>query len=140
MHPFDQFVKRELGCRAYLRYVDDFALFSDSKKELWSWNRAIKERLAMLRLTIHEECAQAMPVDCGIPWLGFIVYPMHRRVKARKVRNTARHLGERFEAYRAGKISFAAFDASVQGWVNHVRYADSWGLRKHMFRRLTKRW
>jgi len=138
MHPFDQFVKRELGCRAYLRYVDDFALFSDSKKKLWSWKQALIERLAILRLTIHEECAQAMPVLSGIPWLGFIVYPTHRRVKARKVRNTTCHLGERFEAYHTGKISFAAFDASVQGWVNHVRYADSWGLRKHVFRQLTR--
>ena len=25
LHPFDQFVTRGLGCRAYLRYVDDFA-------------------------------------------------------------------------------------------------------------------
>ena len=30
LHPFDQFVTRELGCRAYLRYVDDFALFADT--------------------------------------------------------------------------------------------------------------
>ena len=30
LHPFDLFVKRELGCRAYLRYVDDFALFADT--------------------------------------------------------------------------------------------------------------
>ncbi len=32
----------------------------------------------------------------------------------------------------AGKISFAEFDASVKGWVNHVRYADTWGLRTHV--------
>ena len=137
MHPFDQFVKRELGCRAYLRYVDDFALFSDVKRELWSWKQAIIDRLTRLRLTIHEDCAQVMPVRCGIPWLGFIVYPSHRRVKARKVRNATRHLGGRYDAYRAGEISFGEFDASIQGWVNHVRYADSWGLRKTMFRRLT---
>ncbi len=137
MHPFDQFVKRELGCRAYLRYVDDFALFGDSKRELWSWKRAIIERLAVLRLTIHEECAQVMPVHCGIPWLGYIVLPSHRRVKARKVRNTTRRLEERYGAYRKGKISFAQFDASVKGWVNHVRYADTWGLRKHVFRHIT---
>ncbi len=31
LHPFDQFVTRELGCGAYVRYVDDFALFADSK-------------------------------------------------------------------------------------------------------------
>jgi hypothetical protein len=119
--------------------VDDIALFGDNKRELWAWKRAIVERLASLRLVIHETAVQVMPVSCGIPWLGFLVYPTHRRVKARKVRNTTRHLDERFDAYRSGKISFAEFDASIQGWVNHVRYADSWGLRRHVFSRLAKR-
>jgi hypothetical protein len=27
--PIHEFVKHELGCRDYLRYVDDFALFGD---------------------------------------------------------------------------------------------------------------
>ena len=135
LHPFDQFVTRELGCRAYLRYVDDFALFSDEKRELWAWKRAIVERLARLRLVIHEAAAQVVPVGCGIPWLGFVVYPTHRRVKARKVRSATRHLADRLDAYRAGEISFGEFDASVKGWVNHVRYADTWGLRRHVLGR-----
>lgn len=139
LHPFDQFVTRELRCPAYLRYVDDFALFSDSKQELWSWKRAIVGRLAQLRLTIHDESAQVVPVTTGIPWLGFVVYPTHLTVKARKVRCATRHLAERLDAYRSGRISFAEFDASVKGWVNHVRYADSWGLRKKMFSRLVIR-
>lgn len=136
LHPFDLFVKRELGCRDYLRYVDDFALFSNSKRELWAWKRALVERLAQLRLTIHEHAAQVLPTACGIPWLGFVVYPSHRLVKARKVRATTSHLGERLDDYHAGRISFGEFDASVKGWVNHIRYADSWGLRRHVFRGL----
>jgi hypothetical protein len=136
LHPFDQFVQRELRCRAYLRYVDDFALFSDRKDELWAWKRAIIERLARLRLTIHESAAQVVPCRCGIPWLGFLVYPTHRRVKARKVRSSTRHLGDRLDAYRAGKISFGELDASVKGWINHIRFADTWGLRKHVLRGL----
>jgi hypothetical protein len=39
---------------------------------------------------------------------------------------------ERYEAYRAGEISFAEFDATVQGWINHVRHGDTWGLRRHL--------
>jgi len=132
LHPFDLFVKRELGCKAYLRYVDDFALFSDSKAQLWAWKSALTARLATLRLTIHETSAQVLPTRCGIPWLGFVVYPDHRMVKARKVRNASHRLESRYEAYCAGEISFAEFDAGVQGWINHVRYADSWGLRRHM--------
>jgi retron-type reverse transcriptase len=137
LHPLDQFVKRGLGCRAYLRYVDDMALFAHSKAQLWEWKQAIVERLAGLRLTVHEGSAQAAPVTAGIPWLGFVVYPTHRRVKARKVVQGTRRLTERFDAWREGRMSFADFDVSVKGWINHVRYADSWGLREHMLSRFT---
>jgi hypothetical protein len=70
MNPFDHFVKRELRCPAYLRYVDDFALFSNCKDELWAWKGALVERLAAMRLTVHEGSAQVVPTATGIPWLG----------------------------------------------------------------------
>jgi hypothetical protein len=36
-------------------------------------------------------------------------------------------------AYRRGEIPLDVATASVQGWVNHVRYANSVGLRKALF-------
>jgi len=42
LNELDQFVKRELRCAAFLRYVDDFCLFSDSKRELWAWKDAVR--------------------------------------------------------------------------------------------------
>jgi hypothetical protein len=107
------------------------AVFLD-KASLWKWKTAIRERLCSLRLTIHETRAQVTPVSAGIPWLGFVVVPNHRRVKARKLRFATRRLRARYDAHRAGAISCAEFDASVQGWINHVRYADTIGLRGHM--------
>ncbi|MBZ0308595.1 MAG: hypothetical protein K8I82_21190, partial [Anaerolineae bacterium] len=83
--------------------------------------------------TIHEKEAQVIPVEHGIPWLGFVVYPDHRQLKARNVVNFSRRLSDRITEYRAGEISFAELEASVKGWINHVRYADTWGLRKHVF-------
>lgn len=130
--PLDRFVTESLGCLAYLRYVDDFALFSGSKRQLYEWKRAIIEFLYTLRLTIHEPPAQVIPCAHGIPWLGFVVYPTHRRVKARNVVKFSQRLQARWAEYCAGEITFAEFDASVQGWINHVRYADTWGLRTHV--------
>jgi retron-type reverse transcriptase len=136
MNPLDQFIVRELRCPAYLRYVDDMALFADSKRQLWEWKTAIVERLQRLRLTIHGESAQVQPVSAGVPWLGFVVYPDHRRLKARKAVYATRRLTERYDEWRTGQITFATFDASVQGWINHVRYADTWGLRGQVLGRL----
>lgn len=135
LNPLDWFVSRELGCPAFVRYVDDFALFAGSKAQLYRWKAAIIERLSRLRLTAHEAQAQVVPVEHGIPWLGFVVYPAHRRVKRRNVVNFRRRLARRTDDYLAGRITFAELDASVQGWINHISYADTWGLRRATFSR-----
>ena len=133
LNDFDWFVSRALGCGAYLRYVDDFALFSDSKRVLRAWQAALIERLKCERLTIHAAQAQALPTRAGIPWLGFVVYPTHRLLKRRNAVNFTRKLRRNLDDYGAGQISFAELDAGVQGWINHVRYADTWGLREAVF-------
>jgi RNA-directed DNA polymerase len=135
LHPLDRFVTRGLGCKGYVRYVDDMLLFADSKAQLWDWKRAVVERLAGLRLRVHAGAAQLRPVCAGVPWLGFVLYPTHRLVKARKAVAATRRLEAAFDAWREGRMSFARFDASVQGWINHVRYADSWGLRERVLSR-----
>jgi len=130
LNEFDHFVKRGLKCPAYVRYVDDFLLFSNDKEELAGWRTAIIHKLAALRLTLHEECAQVYPAHTGIPFLGFRVFPAHRRVKQRKVIHFRRKLRRLLREYSTGVFSFERLNASVQGWINHVRHADSWGLRR----------
>ncbi|MEM6282065.1 MAG: hypothetical protein AAF787_07725 [Chloroflexota bacterium] len=124
---------RQLGCAAFCRYVDDFALFSDSKRELLQWREAVIQRLAQMRLTCHEAQAQAMPCSAGIPWLGFVVYPTHRKLKRRNAVNFTRRFEHNIDLYQNGDITFAELDANVKGWVNFVRYGDTWGLRTHIF-------
>jgi RNA-directed DNA polymerase len=130
LNELDHFVKRELRCPAYLRYVDDILLFDDDIDQLWKWRAGVGGYLVHLRLTLHGQRAQPRPVTEGIPFLGFIVYPTHRRLKRRKGILFRRRLRERLAAYRRGEISFKELDASIQGWVNHVGHGDTWGLRR----------
>ncbi len=129
LNPFDHFIKQELGCCAYLRYVDDFLLFSDSKRQLWDWLERIQARLTRFRLTIHPG-AHPRPVTEGIPFLGFIVYPQQRRLKRRKGVHFQRQIQQLVTDYADGVITLDQLTASVQGWVNHARYANTVGLRK----------
>jgi len=140
LNQHDHFVKRELRCPAYLRYVDDFMLFADDKAALWEWRAALTERLARFRLTIHPG-AHPRPVAEGLPFLGFIIYPDRRRLKRRKGVHFRRKLRDVLAGYAAGRLSLEAVTASVQGWVNHVRYGNTIGLRKAVLagRRITGR-
>lgn len=134
LNPFDHFVKRELRCPAYVRYVDDFLLFGEEKKLLWVWKQAIEERLQRLRLTIHAK-AHARPSSEGIPFLGFTVYPDRRRLKRSKGVYYQRRFKRLIAAYARREISFDELTASVRGWANYVRYGNTLGLRKAILSR-----
>jgi RNA-directed DNA polymerase len=130
LNPFDHFVTRELGCGAYLRYVDDFLLFGDDKAQLWRWRAQIIARLAALRLTLHARKAQVRPTTEGIPFLGFVVYPEHRLLKRRKGIHYRRQLYRLFAAAQRGELRREAVERSLRGWVGHVAHGDTWGLRR----------
>ena len=61
LNELDQYAKRELKCRAYIRYVDYFLAFADNKIQLNECLAAIIKYLQRLRLTLHENCAQPRP-------------------------------------------------------------------------------
>ena len=130
LSPFDHFITRELGCSAYLRYVDDFLLFGDNKADLWRWRDALLARLADLRLTVHEASAQVKPVTHGIPFLGFVLYPERRLLKRRKGIAYRRRLRDLLRRYDGSIDARRRIDGSLRGWINHVRYGDTWGLRE----------
>jgi RNA-directed DNA polymerase len=129
LNPLDHFIKRELNCPGYVRYVDDLLLFANDKSTLWAWREALVSELARLRLTIHPG-AHPRPVSEGIPFLGFVVFPSHRRLKRRKMVHYRRRLKIMLQAYQDGALSTEQVAASVRGWINHVRYGDTWGLRR----------
>lgn len=119
-----------------MRYVDDFLLFADNKAIVWRWKGLIQERLQQLRLTMHPH-AHPYPVEEGIPFLGFIVYPQRRRLKRRKCIHFRRKLRGLLAKVYKGDIPLSKVSASVKGWVNHVRYRNTIGLRKSVLGKLS---
>lgn len=131
----DQFITDELGCLAYVRYVDDLLLFADSKATLWRFKAAVLDQLASLRLTAHPG-AHPRPVTEGFPFLGFTLSPGRRRLKSRKGLHFRRKLKADLAAWRTGVTSGTEVVASVQGWLNHVRYGDTLGLQRELLETL----
>jgi RNA-directed DNA polymerase len=134
LNELDQFVKRNLRVKAYLRYVDDFLLFAKDKKMLWKWKQAIGQFLGMLRLTMHERSSTVYPTKTGIPFLGFRLYPTHRRLKRYSGVAFSRRLRTSYKEFARGELSRADLDARVQGWIAHAQHGDTWGLRRSVLR------
>jgi len=130
LNGFDHFIKDELGCKAYVRYVDDFAVFGDDKRELWKIKESMAENLQGLRLKLHPVKTRIFPSKNGCEFLGFYVYPNFRKVKKANVRMFEGRMRQMQAAFKKGKKTLEDIRLSVQGWIAHVEHADSYKLRE----------
>lgn len=92
LHDMDNLVKHKLQCRYYIRYCDDFVLFSNSKEELHRWERTLREHLeSVLQLSVRY--ANIIPVECGISFCGYVHYKKYivlRKLTVRKQQKQAK--------------------------------------------------
>ena len=72
---FDHFVKQELGVKGYVRYVDDFLLFAESREQAREWGRKASAHLQAPQLTIHPDKYRGWRTDRdGADFCGFVCY------------------------------------------------------------------
>lgn len=133
LNPLDHFVKRELRCPGYVRYVDDLLLFGNDKAMLAHWRDRLVERLGSLRLRFHPG-THPQPVGEGFGFLGFRVFPQHRRLKRRKHLQFRQHVQSMLGDLAAGRVHADQVVDSVLAWNNHAGYGNTVGLRKDVFR------
>jgi retron-type reverse transcriptase len=130
LNELDQYAKRVLKCRAYIRYVDDILLFADDRESLHDWKQRIIMFLQTLRLTLHETKAQPRPTWTGLSFLGFQVFFDHRRLKPANGYAFQRRLLGMLSGMQSGRVGREKFQSSLQSWLNHASYGNTWGLRR----------
>jgi len=136
LNRFDHFVKQELGVPGYIRYVDDFVLFSPDKAQLWAWQQACACYLERLRLRMHPDKTQVYRVADGIPFLGFTVHPHGRRVQKPKLKRHRRHLRRMLTERKARRLTPQQLEDSLNAWLGHIRFGKSHRLEQKTFRYL----
>ncbi|MGK7873887.1 MAG: reverse transcriptase domain-containing protein [Xenococcaceae cyanobacterium] len=133
LNKFDHFVKENIKAHKYLRYVDDFALFSDDWHFLDSARTAIEEYLTTLRLKIHPIKSQLFETKYGANFVGFRVLPEQVRVRNDNLRRSRQRLRQLQYDYRYGQISLKDLIQRLQSWEAHLMHGDTYRLRQKIF-------
>lgn len=133
LNPLDHFVKERLRCRGYVRYVDDFVLFSNDKAALHSMCRRISDFLVQLRLKLHPKKTNVFPVTQGIRFLGYRVFPTHCLLAKQNIRRFRRRVTRMQQHYAAGEITLPEIRQRLMSWAGHAAQADTWNLRHRLF-------
>ena len=133
LDPLDHFVKDRLGIKGYVRYVDDFLVFSDDKKYLAEVREQIRCFLVSLRLRFHPKKNVISAVKNGIRFLGFRVFPTHRLLPKVNVRRFRRRIRDMQQSFTTGEISLPEIQQRMMSWSGHASQADTYRLRCSLF-------
>jgi retron-type reverse transcriptase len=132
LNGFDHFVKEQIKATKYLRYVDDFALFSDDKAFLEQAQIKIAEYLTDLRLKLHPAKNQISATKYGVSFVGFRILPDRIRVRNHNLHLVRKRLQQMLCDYKNGKIDQDKISQSIESWIAHLKHGDTWRLRQNI--------
>ena len=115
LNDLDHFIKEKLKIKGYIRYQDDFLLFSESREYLEYCLKEIKKFLEKEKLTLNGK-TRIYSNNQNICFLGRNLYGQY--AKRRTVR---RKLKKRFYLMKEGKISLDSYIASRICYKNLMR-------------------
>lgn len=130
----DHFIKEVLRAKGYVRYVDDFALFHDDPVVLAGWRDRLVAYLAKRRLSLHPRKTEILPTAASVPFLGYVLYPDHRRLPEDNVRRFRGRLRSLRDRWRAGTVGLGEAEQKIGAWIAHAEHANTWRLRHAIFR------
>lgn len=133
LNEFDQFVKRELKCKHYGRYVDDFYIVSCDKKFLHYIIPKIKEFLKeKLLLDIHDGKTKITNVKQGIEFLGAFI-KQYRTYISNKTLNRIKN--KLFKMQNDGIKEGPMF--TINSYLGILKHYSSFNIRKELFNKIT---
>lgn len=126
LNELDQFVKHKLRIPFYVRYTDDFIVVGDKKEYLKSLLIPIQNFLKnALALELHPKKVEVRKFQRGIDFLGYIVLPHYRLLRAKTKRRIFRKLKERTVQYQLGTINQSTLDQSLQSYLGVLSHANT---------------
>ena len=137
LNGLDHFVKQQLKCRFYARYVDDAVVVDSDKNHLWDVCQEIRDYVQNLRLKLHPHKQHVRPVTEGLRFLGQIIYPDRRLLPQKNIRRSMKRMKKFQELYAKEAISMDEINNSFRSWLGHAKQAHTYALRKGLLKKMS---
>ncbi len=117
LHELDHHIKNELGYRWYVRYMDDFVVMNESKRELrWLQNHLHHWLADNLGLDLNTK-TRVDRSRRGIEFAGYRIWPNNKLLK----KGSLHRMKRKERAWRRGRMDDDTYLASIGSWIGHAR-------------------
>ena len=133
MNKFDQFMKHRLKAQYYIRYADDFVIFSENKEWLEKLIGLIKEFLRQeLKLELHPNKIFIKTIASGIDFLGMVNFSDYRVLRTKTKRRMLKKINRRYGESQNEIISEESFKQSLQSYFGMLKHCHEYKVEKEI--------
>lgn len=124
LDPLDQFCKRVLEIKRYIRYMDDIIILDNDKERLKEYGRRMTQFLEeRLHLNFNNKTA-LRPVRVGCEFVGFVIYNDHVILRKSTTLRMKRTLRKTRQDYHDNLITFKEANATMQSYLAMLSHVD----------------
>ena len=133
LNELDQYCKRQLGIKYYVRYMDDVIILSEDKKKLHEYKSLIEEFIgSKLNLNLNNKTA-IRPITLGVEFVGYKVFPTHLKVRKSTSLKMKRRLKYVKKQYERDNMTLDKVNATVQSYMGILKHCNSYSLQRAVF-------
>jgi len=133
MNKFDQFAKHTLKAKYYIRYADDFVIFSENKEWLENQIVTISNYLRQkLKLELHPDKVSIKPLASGVDFLGMVNFPNHRVLRTNTKRRILKKLRKKQKDLQNNLLSKESFNQSAQSYSGALKHCRGHKVQKEI--------
>ena len=133
LNEVDQFCKRYLGLKWYVRYMDDICIIVKDRE-------TARDALAKIRTYVKDhldlelnEKTHIYPLAKGINTIGFRIHTTHLEVRNSSKAAMKRRIKKIDEKVQSGRLTKKQAQQAVNAWLGHARHSNSYNLAKKIF-------
>ena len=135
MNKFDQFIKHKLKAKYYIRYADDFVIFSENKEWLENLIEPINKFLHnKLKLQLHPDKIFIKTIASGVDFLGMVNFFDYRILRTKTKRRMLKKIRRKYCQLGNKIILQEAFNRSLQSYLGMLKHCAGYKIEKEVVR------
>ncbi len=136
MNKVDQYAKRALSIKYYVRYADDVLIIVKNKDEANEFLELVKSFImSKLKLSINQKKTKIFPLSQGVNAIGFKIHTTHRMLRndsKKKIKRKAKKMRRLIEE---GIMTVEKAEQILGSWKGHADTGNSYNFVQKLIRK-----
>ena len=129
LNQLDQYAKRGLSLKYYVRYMDDIVIIVENKERAQEVLKLIDKYVTeKLSINLNKKKSKIFPIAQGVNTIGFKIYPTHMLLRNESKKKIKQKLSKMKRLIAENQMTVEKAEQILNSWLGHAKQANSYNF------------